>query len=82
MTSGLLTSCFSRHLSIAPQLFVVHPNQLRLHANPASSTSGDQILIRQHFQSYVIWEIKTVREAATAFGALEAIGAGIFNSIP
>jgi hypothetical protein len=52
-----------------------------LHANPASSPSGDQILIRQHFESYVIWDIETVRSATAAVGALEAFGAGIFDEI-
>jgi len=52
-----------------------------LHANPASSPSGDQILIRQHFESYIVWDIKTVRAATAAFGALDAIGADISDEI-
>ena len=52
-----------------------------LHANPASSPSGDQILIRQNFQSHIVWDIDIVRAATAAFAALEAIGAGIFDEI-
>ncbi|MFZ2157229.1 MAG: hypothetical protein WAV72_14065 [Bradyrhizobium sp.] len=74
--AGQLASLHSEFVKLGRQR-----NDL-LHANPASSASGDQILIRQHFQKYVIWDIKTVREATTAFGALEAIGAGLFDAIP
>jgi hypothetical protein len=86
---GQANSLFASKPQLAEKLKSLHSDFVELgrrrndllHANPASSPQGDQILIRQHFNSYVIWNIETIRAATAAFDAANAFGAGIFEEI-
>lgn len=53
-----------------------------LHANPATAPGGDQVLIRQRFDAYIIWDIAAIESATAQFDAAQGRGAKIFEALP
>jgi hypothetical protein len=53
-----------------------------LHANPATAPGGDQVLIRQHFEAYIVWDLAAIESATAQFDAAQGRGAKIFDALP